>query len=80
MQYTLRNVPPPLDDALRKRAREQQKSLNEVALDVLLDGVGLSGRPVKRRDLGDIVGTWIDDPDVDQALADQRRIDPDLWA
>jgi hypothetical protein len=79
MQYTLRNVPPLLDEALRKRARDQGKSLNEVALEALQSGVGLTGEPVKRRDLGDISGSWIDDPEIDEALADQRRIDPDLW-
>jgi plasmid stability protein len=79
MQYTLRNVPPYLDEALRQRAREQGKSLNEVTLEALLTGAGLAGEPVKRRDLGDIAGTWIRDPETDKALADQRRLDPELW-
>jgi len=79
MQYTLRNVPPHLDEALRRRAEEQGKSLNEVTLDVLLTGAGLAGEPVKHRDLGDIAGTWVDDPEIDKALAAQRRVDPELW-
>jgi plasmid stability protein len=79
MQYTLRNIPPYLDEALRTRAREEGKSLNEVALETLLSGMGLAGEPIKRRDLSDIAGTWVDDPETDTALEDQRRIDPDLW-
>lgn len=79
MQYTLRNIPAYLDEALRRRAQEQGKSLNEVTLEALLSGLGLIGKPVKHRDLGDIAGTWVDDPEVDEALAQQRRIDPELW-
>jgi plasmid stability protein len=79
MQYTLRNIPPTLDEILRARAREQGKSLNDVAIEVLLVGLGLAGKPMKRRDLSDIAGSWAADPETDQALQDQRRIDPDLW-
>lgn len=79
MQYTLRQIPDHLDQALRQRARHQGKSLNEVAIEALLSGLGLAGKPVKRRDLGDVAGTWINDPEIDEALADQRRIEPDLW-
>ncbi|HEV7514776.1 MAG TPA: hypothetical protein VGR07_00610 [Thermoanaerobaculia bacterium] len=79
MQYTIRNVPSHLDRALRERAREVKKSLNEVALEALLQGTGLQGAPLRRRDLGDVAGTWVEDPEIDEALADQRRIDPELW-
>ena len=79
MQYTIRNVPDHLDRALRERAKDQDKSLNQVALEALLQSLGLTIEPVKRRDLGDIVGSWREDPAVDEALADQRRIDPELW-
>jgi hypothetical protein len=79
MQFTLRNVPVPLDQALRERAERQGKSLNEVTIDALLEAFGLTREPVKRRDLSDVRGTWRDDPAVDEALRDQRRVDPDLW-
>jgi hypothetical protein len=79
MQYTIRNIPSHLDRTLRKRARELKKSLNEVTLEALLQGTGLEGAPRKRRDLGDVAGTWVEDPETDEALADQRRIEPELW-
>ena len=79
MQYTLRNIPKGLDDALRRRAREQGKSLNQVALEALLDACGLTPKPALRRSLDDVVGAWLDDPEVEAALADQRSIDEDLW-
>jgi hypothetical protein len=34
--------------------------------------------PLKARTL-DIAGTWIEDPRVDEALTEQRQVDPDLW-
>ena len=79
MQYTLRNVPKSLDRALREQARSQNKSLNEIVLDALQRGLGLDGEPVTQRDLSDIVGTWQDDAEMDRALAEQRRVDPEAW-
>ena len=79
MQYTIRKVPPRVDEALRRRAKERGKSLNEVVLEALTVGIGLSDQPIRRRDLSDIAGSWIEDPAVDQALEDQRRIDRELW-
>jgi hypothetical protein len=79
MQYTLRNVPKELDRALRQRARRESRSLNEVALEAIAQGLGIADTPVVRRKLGDLAGTWQDDPGFDAALADQHRIDPDLW-
>jgi hypothetical protein len=79
MQYTIRNIPEYLDAALRGAAREQGKSLNEVAIEALARGAGLGDRPRLRRDLGDIAGSWIDDPEFERALVEQDRIDPELW-
>ena len=79
MQYTIRNIPPHLDRVLRQRAKERGQSLNATAIDALRDGLGLTDLPVARRDLSDIVGTWVQDPEIDAALENQRRIDPDLW-
>lgn len=76
-QYTLRNVPAEVDQALRRAAREQGKSLNQVAVETLRQAVGVE--PGKRRDLSDLVGSWKDDPETAAALEDQRRIDPELW-
>jgi hypothetical protein len=33
----------------------------------------------RRRDLGDIAGTWQEDPELDQAIAEQDQIDERLW-
>lgn len=79
MQYTLRDVPPALDQELRRRARAQRKSLNRVAIEMLARGAGLADAPQRHRDLSDIVGTWKEDSEFDRALKEQHRIDRRLW-
>jgi len=79
MQYTIRNVPDYLDAALRGSARAQGKSLNEVAIETLARGAGLSERRFRHRDLCDIAGSWRKDPTFDSALAAQDAIDEEMW-
>lgn len=81
MQYTLRNLPAHLDRLIRERAQQENKSLNEVAIDALLQAFGLhAAEAPPRRDLSEVAGSWIDDPAVITALEDQRRVDPELWS
>jgi predicted nucleic acid-binding protein len=79
MQYTLRGIPAAVDNALRARARAAGKSLNEAAVDALAEASGIAGGRRKRRDLGDIARTWKADKAVAAVLADQDRVDEDLW-
>jgi len=79
MQYTIRNVPDTLDRALRRIARERGKSLNEIALEALARGAGVSGKRERQRDLGDVAGTWHKYPAFDRALAAQDAIDEEMW-
>ena len=79
MQYTLRNIPDYLDAALRGSARDQGKSLNDVAIEALTRGAGLADTPQRQRDLQDIAGSWRKDPAFDAALAAQDTIDEEMW-
>ena len=79
MQYTIRNVPDYLDATLRSSAHAQGKSLNEVALEALARGAGLGERRERQRDLGDVAGTWQEDPVFNSALAEQDTIDEVMW-
>jgi hypothetical protein len=78
MQYTLRNVPGTLDQALRRAARVQGKSLNEVAIQALARGLALLGEREREHDLSDIAGTWRKDPAFDSALALQDTVDEEM--
>ena len=79
MQYTIRNVPDLLDETLRRSAREQGKSLNEVAIEALARGAGLGECGFRQRDLSDIAGSWRKDPAFETALSAQDTIDAELW-
>jgi hypothetical protein len=79
VQYTIRGIPAPVDAAIRKRARAAGKSLNETIIEALAEGVGLTGAPRKRRDLGQFAGSWRGNKDVEAALAEQDRVDEELW-
>jgi hypothetical protein len=79
MQYTMRGIPPALDAAIRQRARREGKSLNEVTVAALAQGLGFDQGSVVRRDVSDIVGTWKRDAALDEALLAQDRVDHELW-
>ena len=78
MTLTLTHVPKELDDALRLRARVEGKSVDEVAVEVMRAGLGVAVA-TKRLDLSEFAGTWVSDPDVEAALRDQDRVDPEMW-
>jgi plasmid stability protein len=79
MQYTIRNVPDIVDEALRKAARAQGKSLNEITIEALARGAGITGESRRQRDLSDIAGTWRKDAAFESALAAQDTIDEEMW-
>jgi hypothetical protein len=79
MQYTIRDIPPHLDVELRERARREGKSLNQVVIEAMADGLGVAGTMKSRRSLDDVVGTWKRESAVEEALAAQDRIDSKMW-
>ncbi|MDE0450039.1 MAG: hypothetical protein OXH96_25505 [Spirochaetaceae bacterium] len=78
-QYTIRRVPSRLDQELRRKAREEQRSLNEMALRALERGLGLAEEQPRYHDLDDLAGTWVDDPEFDRAIEAMDQVDPELW-
>lgn len=59
-------------------------SLNKTVISILEEGLGLSGgeRPRVRHDnLDKFSGIWSDEEanEFDRLLAEQRRIDPEMW-
>ena len=79
VQYTLRQIPPVLDEALRRKSRRDGKSINQTAIEVLHTGLALNGDSVIHRDLDFMAGTWVEDASFDQAIRDQDRVDSKLW-
>lgn len=79
MQYTLRKIPAVLDRILRRQAREKGASLNEVAIEAMARGAGVTEARVPRRSLRDLAGSWQDDPAFDDAIREHDSIDESLW-
>ena len=79
MQYTLRNIPKALDAAIRRRAKTEQKSLNEVAIQAMAKALRVGDTSVRYRKLSDIAGTWREDPEFDAAIDEQQQIEEKLW-
>jgi hypothetical protein len=77
MALTLENIPPELDAALRRKAESENKTLEEAALDAMRAGLGSSDAPIKYRDLSDLAGSWVEDPEFDAAMEEQ---DPSVSA
>lgn len=78
-QYTLRNIPDSVDEALRQRARETGKSFNQVAVEALIIGSG--GNPKPKRDFGPIFGCISPEEAafLEAEVKAQRQIDLGLW-
>jgi plasmid stability protein len=79
---TLRNIPPKLQEAIRKRAGKEGLSLNRTVLRMLEEAFGeRTARVELHHDLDHLAGTWSDQEakDFEAALAEQRRIDLELW-
>lgn len=78
MQYTIRNISPELDRALKALARKAGKSVNQIALEALANSVG---RPVSRRSLRNMPGAWSkqEAEQLDEWLQSHRTIDEELW-
>jgi hypothetical protein len=55
MQHRIHNIPPELDRALKAKARQLGKSVNQVALEAL---AGSGDESVKRRNLRGMPGAW----------------------
>ena len=76
IQYTVRGVPPEIDRALRRKAEQQNRSLNDLILEELAAATGVQRR---RADFSDLVGRWIPDEAFDEIVRSQRQIDWDKW-
>src|SRR5206468_2834635 len=78
-QYTIRAIPSTIDRALRRRAKEEAKSLNSVAIEALARGLELEAKPREHNDLDALIGSWQEDPGFERAMADFERVDEESW-
>ncbi len=81
IQYTIRNIPAPVDQALRKRAKQTGKSFNQTVIEAL--NMQLFNRTDIDNDLGieSLFGKGAKflDEEFDKAMAEQEEIDMEWW-
>lgn len=81
---TLRNIPAELAALLERVAAEENLSLNRTVIRLLERGAGLQSRDtteILHHDLDHLAGVWTqaEADEFDEALALQRKIDPEVW-
>jgi len=81
---TLRNLPPEVAQRIRQQAKTHKTSLNRAVITLLEESIrppAQQNTPTLYHDLDHLAGSWTADEAAafDEALARQRRIDPELW-
>lgn len=79
MQFTVRGITEEIDRAARQSAERDGVSLNQALLQALRSGLGVAEDTPKKRDLSGIFDGEPLEPEVIQALEEQRQIDPEMW-
>lgn len=72
LQYTIRGVPAEVDRVLRQKAKRNKRSLNQLFIDELSAATLACTRTA---DFSDLVGRWTPDPEFDEVIRSQRKID-----
>jgi plasmid stability protein len=73
-QFIIRNVPSEVDRDLRRKAERDGKTLNQVAVEALSRAAGPAEGHGAYRDLNDLAGTWVEDPEFDAAVKAQDQV------
>jgi plasmid stability protein len=79
MQYTIRNIPKKLDQAIRAKAKAEGKSINVVAVEAIAAGLGMSSNGRPKRDLSMFTSSEEDARAIEEAHAYFDRVDPEKW-
>jgi len=79
IQYTVRGIPEEIDRRARQRAAATNQSLNSVLVEALKSGLGVETEKRRYDDLDDLAGTWVKDPQFDEAIASMDKVDEGLW-
>ena len=83
-QITIRGIPPDVEKAIRREAREKKVSLNRAILNLLEKAVGKKGKRSDKhiyKDLDYLCGAWAKEEgeEFNASLRSLREIDEDIW-
>lgn len=83
---TVRNLPPEVARAIRDKARKEGLSLNRTVARLLAQATGRGEEKRKRKqvlhhDLDRFFGVWSkkEAEEFDEALLEERQIEPEMW-
>ncbi len=80
---TVRNIPPHVARLIERKARQDKMSLNRAVVALLEQRTPSreNGKRTIHRDLDFLFGSWTkkEADAFDATLAEQRKIDPELW-
>lgn len=83
MKYvTIRNLPSDVADALEQEKQRQHKSLNQTAIELLAQALGVSSlQPKQGNGLAALAGGWTDQQweSFEKSTAVTEQIDEELW-
>lgn len=81
IQYTIRNIPPRVDKALKQRSKLTGKSFNQVVVDTLSMATFDNNDTPKMTRIEDLFGQGGDllDDKFDEAIADLSKVDKKFW-
>jgi plasmid stability protein len=76
---TVRNLPSDVAEALAREKQRRGSSLNQTVIDLLKQGLGVSG--TRSNGLAPMAGQWSEEEyqDFERALAPFEELDPELW-
>ena len=80
---TVRKLPPAVAKAVKEKARKEKLSLNKAIVRLLEEATGTEKgkKKVAHHDLDRFFGTWTkQEADAfDEALREQRQVEPEMW-
>jgi len=81
---TIRGVDEEVSKKLKSTAIAQGKSVNQLTLEILKEGLGLKKEKKYSReydDLNDLFGRWSEDQfqKIQSKMSRERQIDPEIW-
>jgi len=82
--FNLRGIDPELAEKMKATAMMQGNSINQLAIDLIREGLGLSkGKKYSRHhtDLDELFGRWSEEEygQITGKITQERQIDPELW-
>jgi hypothetical protein len=82
---TIRGVDQDVAEKLKDTAKKQSKSVNQLTIELIRSGLGLTKKKQFTReydDLDGLFGKWSEEEfrAIDAKIAHERKVDPELWS